>query len=329
MKKQVIKIEKITPVSFKKVEWRLGNMCNYDCEYCADESKSGDEPYIDIETNKKVVDKVSKLFNGERIQFTFTGGEPTLYPHLYELFKYIKENNSEHQIRMFTNGSRTLRWWTEFMQEPIIDFIMFTYHHTQVKNIDDFVASVNTLNEVDVDGLVFFTCTDLNFDETVQDFEYISDRVGLDCHLKKIHGKVLNQYTEDQNVRFLDNRVKQGRLAKDKSKFSSKFDIYVESHQVDGTVEHIHDPQEIIARDQNRYLFWDCNIGMDRIVIYSDRVYKSICQVGNLLYTVYDDFVPVTEPTRCAFNRCSCGTDILESKVSPVLKRSISLQHQL
>lgn len=328
MRKLIVQLEKTMPKPFKKVEWRLSNTCNYDCTYCHTESKAGDEKHLDIETNKQVVDKLDKLFNGYRIQFTFTGGEPTLYPDLYELFRYIKSKNKDHQIRMFTNGSRTKRWWHDFVSEPMIDFIMFTYHQAQVKNIDEFVDNVNSLHDTNVQGLVFFTCTHDDFDETLSSLEYISDRIGIDCHLKKIHGPILNNYTVEQNQRFLQNRIVNGKLQGKKGTYNQDYDLYVETKYHDGSVENIHDPQEIVARGQNKFLFWECDIGKDRIVIYSDKVYKAICQVGNLLYTVYDDFIPILDSTRCTFNTCTCGTDILESKRSPNLRKSIPILSQ-
>jgi organic radical activating enzyme len=329
MKKPIIQLEKTTPNPFKKVEWRLSNVCNYDCPYCPDESKRGDEKYLDIEINKQAVDKLCNLFNQERIQFTFTGGEPTLYPKLYELFSYIKSKNVNHQIRMFTNASRSLRWWKEFTAIPMIDFIMFTYHQSQVKKIDDFVDAINSIHLTDTQGLVFFTCTDIDFDETIESLKYISDRVGIDCHLKKIHSSSLKKYTKEQNDIFLTNRVVSGKIADSKKgEYDQEYNIYIQTTYYDGTVEDIHDPQELLVRGQNRFLFWDCDIGKDRIVIYSDRVYKSICQVGNTMYTIYDDFIPVTDSTKCPYHTCTCGTDIMESKRSPALKKNIPILSQ-
>jgi hypothetical protein len=227
---------------------------------------------------------------------------------------------------MFTNGSRTLRWWNSFLEQPIVDFIMFTYHHAQVNDRDQFIANVNSIHDYQINGLVFFTCTDIDFGRTVEDLEYISEKIGIDCHLKKIHGTILNNYTEEQHRIFLDNRVVPGKRESTKVKASEEmYDVFIETEYIDGTLEKIHDPQEFLARGQNKFLFWDCDIGIDRIVIYSDKVYKSICQVGNPIYTIYDDFVPVTSPTKCMFNTCTCGTDIMESKRSPMFKKSIPI----
>ena len=71
MKKPIVQLEKTAPNLFKKVEWRLSNVCNYDCPYCMDESKRGDEPFLDIDTNKKAVDKLCTLFNNERIMYAY------------------------------------------------------------------------------------------------------------------------------------------------------------------------------------------------------------------------------------------------------------------
>lgn len=315
MSKHLVKIEKITPIPFKRVEWRLSNICNYDCKYCPTESKAGDENYISIEDNLKVVDKLCELFKNERIQFTFTGGEPTLYPHLHMLFSYIKSKNKDHHIRMFTNGSRTTQWWKNFLENLNIDFIMFTYHRAQVRDINKFIEVVNTIHNTPVQGLVFLTCTDTEFDSTLEDFTFISERVGLECHLKKIHGPSLNAYNTIQNETFLKNRIVAGKLSNTKvGKHNMDYDVFAKAYYLDGSMEIIHDPQEFVVRGQNRFLLWDCDIGKDRIIIYSDKVYKGICQVGKPLRTVYDDFTPITTSTKCHLLTCECGGDILESK---------------
>jgi sulfatase maturation enzyme AslB (radical SAM superfamily) len=96
--KILIKIEEVKPAPFKRIAWKLSNVCNYNCDYCYPAEKDGSSPFIDIQTNKNVVDKLCELYTGEKILFNFTGGEPTLYPHLYELFAYIKQKNENHHI---------------------------------------------------------------------------------------------------------------------------------------------------------------------------------------------------------------------------------------
>ena len=220
MTKILMRIEEGKSSPFKRIEWKLSNVCNYNCDYCYPIEKDGSSPFIDIQTNKNVVDKLCELYAGEKILFHFTGGEPTLYSHLHELFAYIKQKNQNHYISMFTNGSRTMRWWDEFLAVPVLDKIYFTFHNSQVKDVDKFVEVVNTIHDLEIDGLVYFTCTDIDFDNTIKKFNYIEERVGIDCHLKKIHGPILNNYDTNQSEILSLARIKNGKLADTKKKKS-------------------------------------------------------------------------------------------------------------
>jgi organic radical activating enzyme len=322
MLKTLVKIEEIKPTPFKRVAWKLSNVCNYNCDYCYSTEKDGSSPFIDIQTNKNVVDKLCEMYAGERILFNFTGGEPTLYTHLHELFSYIKQKNENHHISMFTNGSRTVRWWNDFLEVPVIDNIYFTFHQSHVRDIDKFVEVVNTIHDKEIDGLIFFTCTDIDFDNTIQKFNYIEEKVGIACHLKKIHGPILNNYDTNQSEILSIARIKNGKLADTKKKKSviNNFKHYGKLFYNDGSIEELNDPQEILVRGQNKFLGWKCNIGIERLVILVDKVERGRCGVGGTVSSIYDDFKPIIEPVTCPRRICTCGGEFFETKSSPLAR---------
>ena len=109
-----IKLEKLITPRFKYIEWKLHNVCNYDCSFCGEEHKDGSNRWKDLDTYKMYVDKLVAAAGDMPLWIQFTGGEPTLYPKLIELFQYMKSKGV--YTGMVTNGTRTLRWWEEFKE---------------------------------------------------------------------------------------------------------------------------------------------------------------------------------------------------------------------
>ena len=98
-----------------RVNWHLGNTCNYKCSYCDPKLNRGDIPWVTIDRAKQVIDEIvstySKQFNKDTFIFELTGGEPTVYPGIEELCNHMKSLGIF--IQLCTNGSRTVRWWEE------------------------------------------------------------------------------------------------------------------------------------------------------------------------------------------------------------------------
>ena len=77
---------------------QITRICNQECLFCSNPATG---KMINLKEAKKVVDDYIKLgYEG----LIWTGGEPTLYPHLPELIKYAKSKNMPSRI--ITNGQR-------------------------------------------------------------------------------------------------------------------------------------------------------------------------------------------------------------------------------
>ena len=70
------------------VIWQIGKRCNYECFYCNDDLHDKISPDVDIIILKKIYDRIKQQYSGN-INFSITGGEPTLHPNLIEFCKYI------------------------------------------------------------------------------------------------------------------------------------------------------------------------------------------------------------------------------------------------
>ena len=98
------------PDSPLQVQWSMGNICNWNCEYCPDYSKLGDNPWPVFENCEnfltQLFDHVKKI--DKSVHIDLIGGEVTLYPQFKDLAKFINDNGAS--LSIFTNGSRTVRF---------------------------------------------------------------------------------------------------------------------------------------------------------------------------------------------------------------------------
>jgi sulfatase maturation enzyme AslB (radical SAM superfamily) len=87
-----------------RLQYDLGNMCNYKCWYCFPNANTGTIPFPDVDIVKKNIVKLinyyleSKLVN--EVELTLLGGEPTLWPKLGEFVEYISQNTKTDQQKI-------------------------------------------------------------------------------------------------------------------------------------------------------------------------------------------------------------------------------------
>jgi organic radical activating enzyme len=118
------------------VDWVLGNFCNYKCSYCFPGSNTGDQrpPKISEEIKDNIRHMVSEIKKHQKkekiINFTLSGGEPTMYHDLENLISFLKTLG---MVTLVTNGSRTLDWWEHHWQ--YFNHIIISYH-TEFANYD-------------------------------------------------------------------------------------------------------------------------------------------------------------------------------------------------
>jgi sulfatase maturation enzyme AslB (radical SAM superfamily) len=106
------KVSSFTPLW--RCEMLLTSRCNFNCTYC----RKRTEPDIPIEQARHTLD----IWVSEGLKnIRFSGGEPTLYPHLLELVKRAKEREVEH-IAISTNGTAPLVEYERLVEAGVNDF---------------------------------------------------------------------------------------------------------------------------------------------------------------------------------------------------------------
>jgi radical S-adenosyl methionine domain-containing protein 2 len=89
------------------INFHITSRCNFACKHCFAPSPAGSE--LPLENAKRVLENARAFFNrqngtlsgGGRIDYA--GGEPLLYPHIYDVIKYTAELGMDSTIT--TNGS--------------------------------------------------------------------------------------------------------------------------------------------------------------------------------------------------------------------------------
>lgn len=98
-----------------RCEMVLTSRCNFKCPYCR--SVGGHD--MDFELAMRVLKDWCLRGNLKNVRFS--GGEPTLYPHLTKLVSYCKSRNVE-RIAISTNGSASMDYYRELIEAGANDF---------------------------------------------------------------------------------------------------------------------------------------------------------------------------------------------------------------
>ena len=114
------------PMDNIRVQWNMGNQCNYKCEYCPDILHDGSKAWLPLEAYLTAIERLSAHYNsqGKQVNYELIGGEVTVMPGFEDIIRKISEYNT-HSV-VFTNGSRTINWWSK--AKHYMDGVVLTYH---------------------------------------------------------------------------------------------------------------------------------------------------------------------------------------------------------
>lgn len=109
-----------------QIQWSMGNVCNFSCEYCPSILHDGSKPWMSTEKYLQVVDKISKHYKekSRHMHWELLGGEVTTIPGFEQIIERIHSYGSD--ITIYTNGSRTIEWWKE--ARDYLTGVVITYH---------------------------------------------------------------------------------------------------------------------------------------------------------------------------------------------------------
>jgi organic radical activating enzyme len=154
----------------------------------------GSIPWSDLDRSKELVDTIldvySKRFNKEIFMFELTGGEPTVYPHIDEFSKFLKQRGV--LVSLVTNGSRSLRWWDEFGG----NFTSITNsYHPEFTDVEHLTKVCNLLRSKNVDAYSLVLLDPNNYDKVKNDLEYMRTNGNFGVYVRKVDKR--NEGTND------------------------------------------------------------------------------------------------------------------------------------
>ncbi len=313
---------KVQPLPIPRVnfiEWQIHNVCNYACSFCGPVHSGGDKRWLGLEESKKVVDKIAEACKSKPFWLQLTGGEPTLMPDLSELLQYIKDKGG--YTSMISNGSRTIRWWTEIRDRKLLDMLYITYHPEQTSDIEHVVEVIQLFHNEPVETFCLITHVKNNIQDAFDAFDYIKTNTGTVITVKAMmvyDYDIYDLYTAEQSTRLKKMNWIHGDLSSTKIKSNipeyKKHKAKLIEIYEDGTIQ-LRESQSIFKDRTNVYTGWKCNIGKTTLRINVDSIYRGVCGSGGVVghvsdneYRFSDDFIT------CESSSCFCGTDMISTK---------------
>jgi len=321
MKIYPIKVEKATLMDYKFIEWKIHNVCNYNCSFCGDRHKDGSQRWFSLEKYKEYVDKLADACRGKSFWIQLTGGEPTLYPKLIELLQYMKQKNA--YVSLISNGSRTIRWWKDLVDAKCIDTLFLTYHSEQTENYQHIAEIANLFHNEPVKTICLITHVYTTLPKAFAAQEYFIENTGALITLKAMvmgSHEIYSQYTTEEFERIKNENYVGGKLGKTKTLPDIKTDHLI-NHSLrivyNNLKSEIVDPQILLKTQTNRFLGYTCEIGKDNLRIDHDVIYRGVCEVGGFNNLNDENVGFFNDPVLCTSNECFCGTDMIAKKTRP------------
>ena len=99
--KKLIKKNQNNSSKLHIVHLKLTDECNLSCKYCYAESGAvAYKSFLSLDELKKIADDIKKITS--HANYTLSGGEPLMYPHIFEYMNYLK--GLGNSIFLLTNG---------------------------------------------------------------------------------------------------------------------------------------------------------------------------------------------------------------------------------
>lgn len=292
------------------IEWVVNNVCNYKCSYCMPDLHSGTSGQPHFENSLNFLDFVHKNVNPNKKMLTLSGGEPTMWPRLGE---FLRQMNPNYMVTIVTNGSRTLRWWQDFIDEVQNLTVVTISVHLEYAELEHIISLCKILErKVRTTVLVLFNpakraeatmfaerfaAEDLNITYTIKPittrFEEDSDNESLDY--TGADKDFIGKYTKYKQEGFQPLPVASRLIA-------------------DGELKPAFFGGKMIADKTNKFAGWWCEAGRKRLTIWHNgNVYGAQCKTAkqNLLGNINDSGeIKVINGLVCNILHCACLPDM-------------------
>ena len=318
-----------------RIQWNMGNSCNYSCDYCPPILHNGSKPWLSKQQYIDAITRLSSHYNAldKQTEYELIGGEVTVIPGFEDIIRTIREGGSRSLV--FTNGGRTVNWWSK--AKYYLDSIVYTYHPLSqdkehfkavLNEIKDFVhVDINIAGiggTVDELGVLVEEIRDMFKDCNRNRYDSIS--ICVKTMYKKLLGARSKQetyweYTDSElevlsrpgikpqeSVHNHENKPQEN--VPDPTAWMTEF-LYE-----DGTVKYVQNHQ-IINEGLNQFKGMKCHIGYESINIdATGEIYSSWCGAANFGNISNNNWQLLESKPRCPFDYCNNISDISITKTA-------------
>jgi organic radical activating enzyme len=323
MKPFPIRVEKAIPISYKFIEWKIHNVCNHDCSFCNSKDKDGSNRWTTLEKYKQQTDKLVEICNGSPVWIQLTGGEPTLFPEVTDLLVYMKSKGVF--TSMISNGTRTIRWWKEFVELHPLDQILITYHSEQTIDYKHIAEVANLFQDKPTEVIVLITHVSDSTNLAIEALDYLTEHTGAVMILKAMmirNYDIYATYTPEQLLRIHApyslgkfNSTKVKSTVPQEHKINQQMKIEFNTGEIALT-----NTQTMLKNNETKFLGWECDFGRDFMRIDGNMTTRGVCSVGSMTHIDDPKLSFTTDFITCTQEMCFCSTDIFTTKRLPGTK---------
>lgn len=295
-----VKLTSIRDPRYFYVNWWLTDHCNWSCSYCHDILKRGDIPFPDIRSIKDFIrqlDLYSRTIN-RTPYLDITGGEVTEYPFLDEMLLCAKELGATVKIR--TNASQSIAEFQKTISS--VDSLEIEFHpeHTQTSHFMMCLSVAAKKENVSVS---------INFNalpDRFKEVEELADKVKEKWPQFNTNIKLLFEDPVRNTKPMIYHEHQKNKLKRQSGNMILEYEQDQEYT----------DYQTLILENKNQFENWQCNIGLEQIIVDAYGVVRrGHCRqggsLGSLGNVIKFDGLGLT----CKKSHCVNGFDILATKI--------------
>ena len=279
-----------------RIQWLLGNHCNYNCSYCPIELKSGTVGPPDDHRFKAAFNEIVTRFDNFSLEFQ--GGEPTFYKPLIDCIIDSDINRERQKICLHTNGSLDIDIWQKIIDK--ISRVELTIHpeYAQTSHITrvlDLFLQHGREIAFKIPALAYDWTKTVNL---YRKYKFSGASVNLQM-LYTNYTKGNNQYydyTPDQWEHFYEL---EGINIRQEPEVEKEQPTYKKMHNLNNFYGHM------------------CQAGLDQFVImYNGDLYRGWCRSGGSFGNLYDleNLNWPVEGIICPKEQCYNGFDLQSKK---------------
>ena len=325
-----------------RIQWNMGNSCNYECSYCPTILHDGSKPWLNTELYIDTIEKISTHYNAlqQRTDYELIGGEVTVIPGFEDIIRKISEFNSTSTV--YTNASRTVKWWSK--AKHYMDNVILTFH-PESQDKEHFEQVIDEIKDhvylsINVAGISGHVDELGDWVETLRDRFKDCDKnryYNISICVKTMYTKFLGRHSKQETYyQYTDSELEVLRRPGIKPKPMPQKTVESTQDSPQESVEHVLDTSnmtefiyddgktiyvqnhQIINEGLNIFKGMKCHIGYESLNIdASGDIYSSWCGAktfGNI--TQLDNWQLPKGYTICPFDFCNNISDIAISKTA-------------